>query len=402
MAASPHDPLIVIPVKDEAAAQALAAKVGELTPLQSKTQGARVLAGEARSLAALDKIQASARPELDKALAALGDSAVQAVFLPPATFRRAMLEALPHLPKELGNISTRVLDRGVVWAAAGVALAPKLSFRVVIQSRDAEAAQDLQNLVEKVFQALGREARDVPDFPKLLELVTPKAKGDRLLLNVGKEAYTKLMAPAVFKVRQAAQRTQSVNNLKQLALAMHNYHDTHKSFPTAANYGKDGKALLSWRVHILPYVEAGALYQEFHLDEPWDSPHNKKLIARMPAVYRSPQQKNADLHKTAYLVVTGKDAIFSGKKGSQIRDITDGTTNTIMIVEAADDQAVTWTKPADFSMDSKDPLKKLVRPGAQGFNAAFADGAVRFISAAIELSTLRAMFTRSGGEVIPQ
>ena len=79
-----------------------------------------------------------------------------------------------------------------------------------------------------------------------------------------------------------------MNNLKQIGLAMHNYHDVHRTLPPAYHADASDRPLLSWRVLILPYLEQDALYREFHLNEPWDSDHNKKLIERIPAVYQSP------------------------------------------------------------------------------------------------------------------
>jgi hypothetical protein len=234
-----------------------------------------------------------------------------------------------------------------------------------------------------------------------MPLLTRKVQKDRVILTINEEAYTKIMMPMIAQVRAAAQRTQDANNLKQMALAMHNFLDTHKSFPAWANYDKQGKPLLSWRVHILPYIEQNNLYMQFHLDEPWDSEHNKKLIPMMPDLYKSPFQKRAAKGKTTYLVPIGKNTIFTGEpKGIGIRDITDGTSNTILLVEANDDSAVTWTKPADFKVSVKDPLAKLVRPEAKGFNVALADGSVRYVLRTITLKTLRAVFTRNGGEML--
>ncbi len=109
--------------------------------------------------------------------------------------------------------------------------------------------------------------------------------------GVGGVAFgTALLLPAVQAAREAARRAQCVNNLKQIGLALHNYHDTTNGFPAAAITSKDGKPLLSWRVAILPYIEQQELYNQFHLNEPWDSPHNKTLIARMPVAYNCPSR----------------------------------------------------------------------------------------------------------------
>lgn len=210
-----------------------------------------------------------------------------------------------------------------------------------------------------------------------------------------------LLLPAVQQAREAARRSQSKNNLKQIGLAMHNYHDTYRTFPAAANADKNGKKLLSWRVHILPFVEQVQLYQQFHLDEPWDSEHNKKLIAQIPPVYVHPN--HADLAKegkTVYLVPTGEGTVFDGNEGTGIAKITDGTSNTILAVEAHREAAVIWTKPDELVVDFKNPLKNLKSALVGGFHVLLCDGAVRFISDNINADTMKALFTRGGGEVI--
>jgi hypothetical protein len=223
-----------------------------------------------------------------------------------------------------------------------------------------------------------------------------------LVLALDDEAIDKVVTPAVSQVQQAAARARSANNLKQIALAMHNYHDTFKSLPAPASFDAQKKPLLSWRVHILPFIEHDALYREFKLDEPWDSEHNKKLIARMPAVYNSPLSKKLPAGKTVYLGAAGPDMIFEGPKGMSLLKITDGTSNTIMVVEANDDHAVTWTKPDDFRPDRKNPVGPLVRKDMKGFHTAFADGSVRFMPPTIDADLFWALLTATGGEVIPQ
>jgi hypothetical protein len=208
-----------------------------------------------------------------------------------------------------------------------------------------------------------------------------------------------MLVPAVQKVREAAARIQSGNNLHQIMIAMHNYHATYGTLPPAYNVDKDGKPLLSWRVHILPFIEQENLYKEFHLDEPWDSPHNKKLIEKMPKAYRSPAS-NAPPGKTNYLTVRGKDTAFPGDKGVKLSEITDGTSNTIAVVEASDKRAVVWTKPDDFEFNDKNPIDGLVGLWPGGFQAVCCDGALHFISRTVDPKTLKNAFIRNDGNPV--
>jgi hypothetical protein len=206
-----------------------------------------------------------------------------------------------------------------------------------------------------------------------------------------------LFFPAVQASRAAARRANSNNNLKQIALAMLSHVDARKTFPPAFKTDKDGKPLLSWRVMILPYLDEGELYKQFKLDEPWDSENNKKLILKMPEVYKCPTATDVP-GMTHYLVVRGEKSVFPGDKGIQVSEITDGTSNTIMTVEA--DKAVPWTKPEDCEYDESNPLKGLGGLQPNGFLAGFADGSVHFISSSIEASVLKALFTRNGKEAV--
>jgi prepilin-type processing-associated H-X9-DG protein len=209
-----------------------------------------------------------------------------------------------------------------------------------------------------------------------------------------------LLLPAVQKAREAARRAQSMNNMKQIALAAFNYESAMGSFPAAYIADKKtGKPLLSWRVTILPYIEQDALYQQFHLDEPWDSEHNKKLLAAMPQIYRHPASTAAP-GMTNYVTVRGKDTAFPGKDGIKLADITDGTSNTIMAVEVCDAKAVPWTKPDDFTYGEKNPAAGLGGLFPGGFNAAFCDGSVRFIASGVDAETLRRLFNRHDGQVV--
>ena len=206
-----------------------------------------------------------------------------------------------------------------------------------------------------------------------------------------------LLLPAVQSARAAAQRSQGMNNLKQIGLAIHNYNDVFKCFPPssrASKSDKNAKQLLSWRVHILPYIEQGPLYQQFHLDEPWDSENNKKLIPMMPTVYRSPAGFGGP-GMTNYLAVCGPNMAFEKEKDTTFADFTDGTSNTIMVVESA--RTVIWTKPDDFEPTEENPMRGLLGLYPGGFNALFTDGSVRFISAGADYDVLWNAFVRNDG-----
>jgi hypothetical protein len=219
-----------------------------------------------------------------------------------------------------------------------------------------------------------------------------------LSVKLDSAAVSLALIEAVQKMREAANRAQTQNNLKQIALAMFNYADSMKGrFPPQAIYNKDGKPLLSWRVMILPYIEQQALYQQFHLNEPWDSEHNKKLLAKMPKVYASPEDaKTVQEHTTHYQCFVGEGAFLEGKQGLRLpADFPDGMSNTIMVAVAS--KAVPWTKPEDIPFDPNKPLPKLGLPGASVFNVAMSDGSVRMVSHNIRPQTLRLAIIRNDG-----
>jgi prepilin-type processing-associated H-X9-DG protein len=196
-------------------------------------------------------------------------------------------------------------------------------------------------------------------------------------------------------------RIASGQQMKRIMLAMYGHLDQNKKLP-AAVIAQDGKPLLSWRVGVLPYLEdpqAKELYAQFHLDEPWDSEHNKTLIDKMPEVYRSPASKLKN-GRTVYLTPRGDGTAFPGKRGVGLRDIRDGTSKTIALVEVEDAQAVPWTKPDDWKFDPAKPKATFKGQYGNGMNTAFVDGSVHFVSHDVDEKLLGALLTIDGREVI--
>lgn len=231
------------------------------------------------------------------------------------------------------------------------------------------------------------------------------------------------LLPAVGQARMAAQRSMDKNNLKQVGIALHNYHDNYGAFPVIREEDHNGprpmpfplqqhdpaggqrmpphlNRQLSWRVHILPFIDQAPLYERFHLDEPWDSPHNRTLIPLMPEVYKRPGS-NLPQGKTTYLGIDGPGGVMEDGGGTSIREITDGASNTILIVEVADENAVTWTQPEDYHFTPQETANGLGGwPG--GFHVLMCDGSVRFVSEQISPQTLAKLMQKNDGQIIEQ
>lgn len=209
-----------------------------------------------------------------------------------------------------------------------------------------------------------------------------------------------LLLPPIDQPRGEARRSQCKNNLKQIMLALHNYHDMYDSFPPAYVPGEDGRPWHSWRVLILPFLDCNSLYHEYDFSQPWDSPHNAKLGEQVPPVYRCPASEGSGV---SYVAIIGERTVWPGEQALRIRDITDGTANTLAVVEVAD-SGIHWMEPRDLMFDqlvlqlnqSRD--SGMSSDHKKGIHAAFADGAVRFLGDDTGPDVLRRLILRDDGE----
>ena len=210
-----------------------------------------------------------------------------------------------------------------------------------------------------------------------------------------------LVTVAAGNARGAARKVQSNNNMKQIGLAIYNYEFTYENFPTGEKDGikyADGKPLLSWRVHILPFIEQQALYDQFKLAEPWNSEHNIKLLDQMPLIYKHPEYKELE-NKTIYRIPASDGSVLGEHKPIGIEDVTDGTSSTAMVLAVGPEKAIEWTKPEPLPIDIDDvtssfgTLKKVII-------VLFADGAIRDIPLTMENDDWLKLLNRHDGEAL--
>jgi hypothetical protein len=336
----------------------------------------------------------------------------------PAEVRRMYLFYYGPEKQALAAVSPLMLTEAALALDLGTTVDLTLQFQAQTEASAGYALQAVKSLRVLAELALEKSREDGESGGWKLELENGLAKGlanaaieqkemtvhARVKLELGPAFYKKFTKDIVAAFRSSGDRRQHVNNLKQIGLAMHSYNDAFKRLPPAAISGINdptGKPLLSWRVAILPYIEQDALYREFNLDQPWDHPTNKKLIGRMPQIYMMPGV-DAKEGETHYRVLVGPDTMLEPIKGPggrlttrfHLGNIPDGTSNTIMVVEAKD--PTIWTRPDDLPYDPKGPLPKFgVWP--DGFHVLMGDASVRFVRSTISERTLRHAITCSDG-----
>ena len=210
-----------------------------------------------------------------------------------------------------------------------------------------------------------------------------------------------MLLPAVQQAREAARRSACKNNLKQIGLALHNYHETYGSLPPAYIPDENGRPMHSWRVLILPFIDQAPLHEMYDFNQPWDSPANLAVLEMIPEVYRCPSATVGST-TTHYAAISGTGSAFNGADPVRFRDFKDGQSQTILIGEAHD-AAIPWTAPRDLDISAFGGIATPTgfsssHPG--GVHVLFGDGSVQFIAESITTSTLDALLTIDGREAL--
>ncbi len=330
--------------------------------------------------------------------------------MPSKDSRRVWEELVPTLPKELGGGSIRLLTRQVQWAALTADLMPRLQGRAIVQTTGAQHAAAVRDLWLKLLAHLKSEVRDsspslLPHLLSLFEQLPVQVQGDQVVVRPEPELVEKVVTTFTQNIGRISGQTLAASRLRQMVIAMHNYHTDFAKLPAQAIRAKDGKPLLSCRVALLPYLEQNELYKEFRIDEPWDSEHNKKLLSRMPDIFRHPVATDTPAGHTYFQVFYSMKGMKPGAALLQDGHTTlgqltvqDGTSNTFFVTDAAA-RAVPWTKPEDLLFDPNQPLPKLGSVTKDGYAyVAFCDGSVRRFRIAADPKLLRQLIGRNDGE----
>lgn len=352
----------------------------------------------------------------DEAMDSISNYPVQIAFVPPAYLWRTYDELVENLPRQLGGGPMKRVTEGIQWAAIG--LNPKeMEITLTVQSNSPGAADALapflpELLINLINEGAGKRARNVKAVTAaVLPLLKPKVQGDRIVWNLDiaeneGEAIGIFVKLADVLLTPVMGRDVTTK-LKQLALAIHNHESGMGSLPPAQKArGEDGQSGLSWRVHILPYLGELELYKQFNLDEPWDSEHNKPLLDRVPDIYQTGsfsllnRQSKIPSGYTTFVAPVGEGTIFGGDEVVTFGRVTDGLSNTVMIVEVKPEFAVPWTSPQDYNFDPANPALGLSDGEGVGYRAALGDGAVVIIPLTINAETMLHLFQMNDGHAV--
>lgn len=422
-------PLVLVAFDEESRADAAAALLRDrLAPLRIEVReaGDGLRLGSVPTLERYEGLQPEARPDL---LEPLDRSApLSLVFSPGADSRRVIRELWPDLPPELASVEGRLIADGMRHVGFTLSAGEQAGAEFRVQAANEPAAEQFVRAIGEAYAAGVATVRDWrPEFESIAEqaaeVLKPEREGDAVVIRLragdpaGGQLAMRVLAPAIAEASEMSRRSSKMTDMKQIALALLNYESANGCLPGPI-VDAEGKPLLSWRVAILPYLEQSALFREFHLDEPWDSPHNLKTAEFLP----SPYFANAglpDQQRTNYLrpVYPGSDLAAEvgeadpvakrsqGRKyfvrpGDKYRQITDGTSNTILLAEVAPEHTVSWTKPGDWEVDLQDPMAKLRTDRRMGFVCARYDGSAHYLTFDFSPSGLKKLITKAGGEVL--
>ena len=301
--------------------------------------------------------------------------------------------------------------KGVEFAFTGIELAKTIRVEILGVCESHAKATKIVELAPELTQKLKSQMKS-PLYGGYVNQIVQSKKIDELFDNMKFDAdkeiaravgslkldFNKLAEPIKdlykFQSRQFAS-----NNARQHSLAFLNFESAFRHFPQSVYNQKDGKPSkpYSWRIAILPFIGRQDIYDQYDFDQEWDSPHNQKVTSQMPEVFRS-DMDDTDTTNASFFLLAGPGGMFGGEEPLTLSQMTDGTSNTVLAIEAKRD--VHWAKPEDILIDPNLPLPEFGGFHEGGFNIARVDGSVEFLPENVSHDYLRKLFSPNDGLVV--
>ncbi len=297
--------------------------------------------------------------------------------------------------------------KNVKFAVGGGDLGKKSALKATAFCHDARQAEAIVGLakkqIEEAVSELDNRMKSRPadlEMMKLGKQILNSIKIERRRNQVNVVGSLKLdfkaIAQPLQEVYTAQKRTEAANNLRQQCLGCLNFESAYGHLPKSVMiHEKTGKKY-SWRIAILPFIERNDIYQKYDFSQEWDSPHNLEVTSEMPDFFRA-DSDDKETTNTSFFLLTGPGGAYGKEENLTLADFRDGTSNTIMAIEAQRD--VHWAKPEDIEIHPDQPLPDFGGYHDGGFNVVRVDGSVAFIPENVAEEYLRQMFTPSGGEI---
>ena len=333
--------------------------------------------------------------------------AIQFGCLPPANLYETYRELLTELPDYLGGGPITVLTDGLQRVSGTIDFETGELGGTISSSSPEAAAQFADQATD--FLASLPQVQQTSLITELKHRLREHLQRSTLKPDKSQIRWTILASDdwqpkKLLELAVGSQSNRSAaKQLKKLALGILNYESGHRCFPPPQS--PEGPSGLSWRVHVLPFLndDGAKLYKKFALDEPWDSPTNIKLLPQMPDIFSKYGSKllAPSATKTGYTTVvapSSENTILGAPKKVTFRSITDGSSNTILLVIVKDSLAVPWTAPQDYVFDPKQPAAGLQFTDGK-VPVAFCDGHTALISKDNDAKTWVGTFEMNDGEI---
>ena len=388
------DPLggsIIVPAENEKQAR----KFKSVFPM-GELVGNNLVIGPKGSVQKILDFQLPRRPDAASLLEIADGHQATIVFSPSEAHARVIREVMPNLPKPFENVTGDMIADGLRLTVITIDSVKPFAGQVKMASKTEGSSKVLAAECRELFESMVNGQIELTPGAKelvaeMMKTFKPQQAGNIIELKLQQSDFDKLKPSLNPLLAQASVQTGikiCSNNLRQLSLALRNQEVATDKFAGYANFDRDGKPLLSWRVHALPYLGESELYKQFRLDEPWNSPHNIKLAQKIPEVYRVPAGwANGEMAtrlttegKTVFVMPRG-NGMFGTKEGIQVQDITDKTFKTIMLVTVKPESAVVWSQPEDIEIDLENAMSVFFTAARRKAPIVFCDSTPHVLSA---------------------